>query len=86
MILNIRLDDAKWHRQMAFDRMVIAHEQNALMNEAYAFADFDLWDTRIEIEECAYCFKYKGQMHPDHFASYMCKSGKRNHCTCDTCF
>jgi hypothetical protein len=35
---------------------------------------------------CAYCAKYAGQMHPSHNASPMCKSGKRNHCTCDTCF
>lgn len=38
------------------------------------------------IANCAYCQKYKGQMHPDHFASPYCKSGGHNHCTCDACF
>jgi hypothetical protein len=28
----------------------------------------------------------KGEMCPPHDASPRCESGKRNHCTCDTCF
>lgn len=38
-------------------------------------------------EGCDYCEKYKDdQMMPPHEASSFCKSGKRSHCTCDTCF
>lgn len=39
-----------------------------------------------EIENCKYCQNSKGTMHPNHFASSRCESGRRNHCTCDTCF
>lgn len=28
----------------------------------------------------------KGEMYPPHDASPRCESGKRPHCTCDTCF
>lgn len=28
----------------------------------------------------------KGKMCPPHDASPRCESGKRNHCSCDTCF
>jgi hypothetical protein len=41
---------------------------------------------RREIAACAYCQENKGVMHPPHFASSRCESGKRNHCTCDICF
>lgn len=86
MILNIRLTDAKWHRDIAFDHMCIAADNGLVYSEAYAYSQWDLWNSRIEIEECEYCNKYKGHMAPNHFASRMCKSGKRNHCTCDACF
>lgn len=41
--------------------------------------------------ECEYCKKYNKPppaivMCPSHEASERCQSGKRNHCTCDTCF
>jgi hypothetical protein len=39
-----------------------------------------------EIANCKYCQENKGQMHPPHFASANCQSGRHNHCTCDTCF
>ena len=39
-----------------------------------------------EIAACTFCQSFKGKMHPPHFASPNCESGKRNHCTCDICF
>jgi len=35
---------------------------------------------------CPICTANAGRMYPNHNASSFCKSGKRNHCTCDTCF
>jgi hypothetical protein len=39
-----------------------------------------------EIANCAYCQANKGQMHPPHFASPFCESGRRNHCSCEVCW
>ena len=41
-----------------------------------------------EIANCAYCKELaaKGGWGPSHFASPNCRSGRRNHCTCGTCF
>lgn len=37
--------------------------------------------------ECPTCDHYRNDdMMPSHTASDRCESGKRNHCTCDTCF
>lgn len=37
--------------------------------------------------ECAYCDEYGDDPNmPYHDASPRCESGKRPHCTCDTCF
>lgn len=39
--------------------------------------------------ECEYCDREREQkveFHPPHDASDGCQSGKRQHCTCDTCF
>ncbi len=36
--------------------------------------------------ECAGYRERKVQFFPNHYASERCQSGKRNHCTCDTCF
>ena len=39
--------------------------------------------------DCAYCQREKERnstFFPRHQASERCRSGKRNHCTCDTCF
>ena len=42
---------------------------------------------RSRVEDCTYCAAHKpGEMMPPHDASPRCESGKRNHCTCDTCF
>lgn len=41
---------------------------------------------RAEIDACTYCQANKGQMHPPHFASANCQSGRRNHCSCSICF
>lgn len=41
------------------------------------------------VEGCAYCeaARERGDsMMPSHNAMPSCRSGKRNHCTCDTCF
>lgn len=38
---------------------------------------------------CAYCDREKAAgttFFPHHNASASCRSGRRNHCTCDTCF
>ena len=35
---------------------------------------------------CAVKFENPDAMNPSHNASSRCLSGKRNHCTCDTCF
>lgn len=41
----------------------------------------------MPLGECAYCDKWRHDpMMPSHSASERCESGKRNHCTCDTCF
>lgn len=43
----------------------------------------------IYVEGCSYCEREKlaGNTHfPRHHASPRCESGKRYHCTCDTCF
>ena len=39
-----------------------------------------------EIVACTFCQSFKGKLHPPHFASPNCESGKRNHCTCSICF
>jgi len=37
--------------------------------------------------ECSYCDKWGDDpMMPSHTASARCESGRRPHCTCDTCF
>ncbi len=39
--------------------------------------------------ECWSCDKERelgNNFHPSHDASERCESGKRNHCSCDTCF
>lgn len=39
--------------------------------------------------QCAYCDREReadSTFHPSHDASDRCESGKRAHCTCDTCF
>ena len=41
------------------------------------------------VDGCSACDTIKtapSQFGPRHFASDRCESGKRNHCTCDTCF
>lgn len=45
--------------------------------------------TAIYVDGCGYCDGEKERdswFFPNHFASSRCQSGKRNHCTCDTCF
>lgn len=44
---------------------------------------------KAPLGECTYCDSLRAQgetFHPSHNASPRCESGKRNHCTCDTCF
>jgi hypothetical protein len=39
--------------------------------------------------ECVYCDKERAagnRYHPRHNASERCQSGKRPHCSCDTCY
>lgn len=54
------------------------------------------WNNRSEARsskapegECAYCDRERkdgNDFHPPHDASPRCESGKRAHCSCDTCF
>lgn len=42
---------------------------------------------RMEPGVCGYCDAYRNDpMMPSHTASDRCESGKRPHCTCDTCY
>jgi hypothetical protein len=41
---------------------------------------------KLPTGECAFCDGEKGDFHPPHDASPHCESGKRSHCSCDTCF
>lgn len=38
--------------------------------------------------DCSFCVEIvtHGEMGPYHDASPNCESGKRHHCSCDTCF
>lgn len=36
--------------------------------------------------ECDYCLEVSVFGGPDHTASIRCRSGRRNHCTCETCW
>jgi hypothetical protein len=40
---------------------------------------------RVECKTCA-VLEQRGSFGPKHDASPRCESGKRPHCTCDTCF
>ena len=43
----------------------------------------------LYVDGCAYCEREKasGQVHfPRHWASELCESGKRDHCTCGVCW
>jgi hypothetical protein len=39
-----------------------------------------------EVPDCEYCKVVSVFGGPSHFASDYCRSGRRPHCTCDTCF
>lgn len=44
---------------------------------------------KLEPGQCPYCDREREQgndFHPSHDASQNCESGKRAHCSCDTCF
>lgn len=44
---------------------------------------------RAPVGECPLCDRARetdDQMMPSHTASDRCRSGHRNHCTCDTCY
>lgn len=51
---------------------------------------FDDWEDDLsEVEEraaCSLCTTPSRGPKPPHRASERCESGKRSHCTCDTCF
>lgn len=36
--------------------------------------------------KCSYCDQQTSDFHPPHDASPYCESGKRSHCSCETCF
>lgn len=49
------------------------------------------WPNRKKapVGECAYCDSERAagnEHHPSHDASPRCESGRRPHCTCDTCW
>lgn len=42
---------------------------------------------RLPPGQCAYCDQHRNDpMMPSHTPSAACESGKRPHCTCDTCY
>jgi hypothetical protein len=44
---------------------------------------------QVDDGDCVYCDREKAAantFHPPHDASENCQSGKRPHCSCDTCF
>lgn len=44
---------------------------------------------KLEPGQCDYCDtlpRFGNDFHPSHDASPRCESGKRDHCSCDTCF
>jgi hypothetical protein len=43
---------------------------------------------QVNAEVIAACGMYQcaGKPGPSHWASPLCRSGRRNHCTCDGCF
>lgn len=44
---------------------------------------------KIEPGQCEYCDREREadcDFHPSHDASDRCQSGKRPHCSCDSCF
>jgi hypothetical protein len=44
-------------------------------------------EVRFDKANCPTCQRTKpGEMAPRHDASPRCESGRRPHCTCDTCF
>src|SRR5258708_735162 len=66
-------------------------------NKAYSLQDKinveikwkDLCQTLLDqasVLTCNQCQEHLGEFYPSHFASQGCESGKRPHCTCDTCF
>jgi hypothetical protein len=42
-------------------------------------------DRKAEMAACPTCQR-DDPRGPAHFASRRCESGRRNHCTCDTCY
>lgn len=68
----------------------------------FAISPFGNSETRTErierlealnviVPDCSYCQEYYNHpklspFMPSHYASPRCRSGSRNHCTCDTCF
>jgi hypothetical protein len=52
--------------------------------------DADALARRHRVEDCDYCNRLRAEgassFAPYHDASPRCESGKRNHCTCATCF
>ena len=41
---------------------------------------------KLPTGECPFCDGETTDFHPSHDASPRCESGKRNHCSCDSCF
>lgn len=67
------------------DRIALANE---IFAEAHATAAA-AHRHKVPEGECAYCDRERAagnDFHPAHDASPRCESGKRAHCSCDTCF
>ena len=41
---------------------------------------------RLSKGKCPSCDRETSDHHPPHDPSRRCESGRRNHCSCDTCF
>ena len=63
-------------RTIAFSMLTHSLKKRKIVHATY-------WDG------CAYCEREKANgctFFPPHNASARCRSGRRAHCTCDTCF
>jgi acyl dehydratase len=55
-------------------------KERAIVAEAVALY------AKPQVSDCDYCKEVSIFGGPGHFASGSCRSGRRAHCTCDTCF
>jgi hypothetical protein len=85
LLSNFRADYFK--AQASGDKEDLELAKKAIEYQAKVVGDVDLeavFNGVCGIDGCGYASK--GGFEPDHFAMSGCRSGRRNHCTCDGCF